>query len=215
MRTFGVFLASAIFAVAVGCGSGSGKAGAGSDSSVAPGTGGTTIPSGGDIDSSTSPGTGEVDGAAGPAVDGAASGCSLPSCLAGAADCTPNGACVTQTDQATASTNVCYENGVKMIEQTTNAGLLIAFENAAGVCYIMSVDFAAVVAAATGGLVTVGILSATGTPVGTLTLDQVAKQTTVTCTGSAPVVLDPSCAGSMSFGTSIIPTNCTPGVCTP
>jgi hypothetical protein len=177
------------------------------DSTVNPG-----IDAGKGIDAGTvNPG---ID--AGKGIDtGAAGTCNMPTCMAALAqDCAPSGACVTQTDTVTATmtstSSDCYANGVKTVRQTdlTSGTSTVTLKNSAGVCYSMLIDVAAVTA---GGAI--AVKNAAGATIATLTYDLATQQTTVTCPGGQPVLLNSACTGLMStIGSS---SNCTAGTCAP
>jgi hypothetical protein len=228
MRTLGVCLASMLFAAAVGCGSSSGASGSGSDGggidsggvdggagSGGAGSGGAGgLTSTGGIDGGGAAGNSGIDAPAGPGIDGGS--CTFPSCMPGAADCVPSGACIAQTTPTGQIT--CFDNGVTLVQATSIAGtsvaLLYTLEKDGAICYSISVDTASIVAAATGGALSVPVQDATGATIATLSYDPATGQTTITCTGSTtPMVLDPSCGSALSFTSGGATSNCTPGTC--
>lgn len=243
MRTFGSFLASALLVVAVGCGSdSSGSKVDGSpvvhpDGAVQPDApvvqsdvpvvqpdGGVVQPDGALPVVEADGGAVQADGAVAPTgVDsgtangidsGAAMGtCTMPACMVSSAgDCVPSGACIKQSEGTT--TSYCYANGVKMIQQTA-AAINITFKNAGAVCYSMAADLASILAVAQGLPLSIPVTNAAGATVASLSYDPKTQQTTVTCPGAAPVALDSSCTGALSFSPTGAPNNCTQGTCAP
>lgn len=144
---------------------------------------------------------------------GAEGTCNMPTCMAAVAqDCAPIGACVTQTDVVaatlTTTKSTCYANGVKTVQKSDTTGVTMTAQNPAGICYSMFIDLAAVAA---GGAMSFPVKNAAGATIATLSYDLATQQTSVTCPGGQPVLLNSACAGAVSVaGTS---SNCTTGSC--
>lgn len=193
MRTFGSFLAVGILALAAGCG---GSSGTGIDGGGGAGGGGGGIS-----------GNGGVLGGNGGAGGGSSGACNMPSCLGVSQNCIPSGTCIEQADATTGASNLCYSNGVKIIN-TFDASFNITstVKNGATTCWSMSGSLTTYLA---GGALT--LKNGSGATVGTLGADPTTGASTITCTGaSAPVALNDACnAGSSSSS------NCTTGTCTP
>jgi len=157
-------------------------------------------------------------GSVNPGIDGgAAVACNMPTCMAAVAqDCVPSGTCVTQTDTATATTSTCYTNGVKTVQQTGATGITVTAKNTTGVCYSMAIDLASIIAAAAGGAINVPVKNGAGAVIATLSVDSASQQTSVTCPGGQPVLLNSGCTGAVSINTSGgASSNCTAGTCAP
>jgi hypothetical protein len=152
-----------------------------------------------------------IDG--GKAVDGGAMACAnMPSCLAGIAGCVPQGTCRVQTDVTAGTNTTCYDNGVKLIQQTGTAGISITAKNGSAVCYAMALDYATILS---GG--PISLKDGAGTLLATLTVspavDGGTQQISVLCPGATQaVVLDPACTGAVAVGTTSS-SNCTAGTC--
>ncbi len=136
--------------------------------------------------------------------------CNWPSCMTSAGmDCLPAGPCIQDGSYSTGSANICYSNGVKeiiAIDRSFNASMTV--KNASMTCFTMS---GSVLPLITGGsAVTMSILNAEGTPIGSIAQDLTTNLLTVTCFGGQPALLDFSCMTGLS------PSNtCTSGTCLP
>ncbi len=190
MRTIETFLALGIVALTVGCGGSSSSGDGGGGSS---GNGGIA-------------GGGGISGSGGVSGGGSSGSCNLPSCLGASQTCVPSGACVQQDDATTGASNICYANGVKIIN-TIDASLNITSTVKKGTttCWSMTGTLASLLA---GGALT--LKNGSGAVVGTLASDPSTGQTSVTCTGSSAVLLSDACNASSSSTSS-----CTTGTCTP
>lgn len=156
-----------------------------------------------------------IDG--GKVIDGGALACTnMPACLAPLAACIPQGSCRSQTDVANLTNTTCYDNGVKLVQQTSATGISVTAKNGNTVCYAMTLDLATIVAAASGPI-SVPLKDGSGNLIATLSVspaaDGGAGETTVLCPGAAqPVPLDPACTGAIAVGTTSS-NSCTTGIC--
>lgn len=148
-------------------------------------------------------------------------GCNAPSCLTTLyGDCAaPSGTCVEQSDAATMSSNICFSNGAKMITSMDATGMVTTFKNGSKVCFSMVADLTSMIGLIGGeGTMTIALKNGAGATVGTISSDA-NGQTTMTCAGGSPVVLNAACNDSSVMpptgGTPSGDTECTPGVCTP
>src|SRR5450631_1808364 len=136
--------------------------------------------------------------------------CNWPSCMTSAGkDCLPTGACIQQGAYSTGGAKICYSNGVKEIigiDGTFNASVRI--ENGTTTCFTMNGSLLPLVGV--GGVVTMSLQNAAGNVIGTISEDPTSNRLTVTCTGSQPVELDPSCITGLSTSNA-----CTSGTCSP
>ncbi|MGA7744487.1 MAG: hypothetical protein ABSF35_24495 [Polyangia bacterium] len=226
MRTLGIFLAFEILALTVGCGGNStastdGGGGAQQGPVAGAGGGGGTTMAGPIAGTGGAGGGGVAGGGSGAGgIGGSAGSCNYPSCLASlATTCVPSGSCVSQTDTTTFATNTCYSNGVKEIESvnvnttTGSVTVTLTYEKGNSTCY--SVDVAGISAAGSGGPITMTFKNASGSTIGTGTVDSTTNAVTITCTGGQPVILNSSCDTSSYAAASSTTSTCTAGVCTP
>jgi hypothetical protein len=137
--------------------------------------------------------------------------CNWPSCMTSAGkDCLPGGACIQQGSNSTGSANICYSNGVKEIigiDGSLNASVMV--KNATITCFTMSGSVLPLIVGG-GAAVTMSLQNGAGNVIGAVAEDPTTNQLTVTCTGSQPVVLDPSCITGLSTSNA-----CTSGTCLP
>jgi hypothetical protein len=124
-------------------------------------------------------------------------------------DCLPAGGCIQQGSYSTGSANICYANGVKEIigiDKLFNASATI--KNATMTCFTMRGSLLPLINGS--GVVTMSLLNEAGNVIGSVAEDLTTNHLTITCTGSPPVTLDPSCITGLS------PSNaCTSGTCLP
>jgi hypothetical protein len=155
-------------------------------------------------------GTGGASATGGTGGTGGPTTCNWPSCMSSAGtDCLPAGDCIQQGSYSTGSANICYANGVKEIiglDLSFNAS--VTMKNASKTCFTMNGSVLPLITG--GGVVTLSLEDRAGNTIGSVVEDLTSNQLTVTCTGSKPVVLDPSCITGLS------PSNaCTSGTCVP
>jgi hypothetical protein len=222
MRKLEALVFVGLFSVAMGCGSNSGtgtspQGGRASGGAAATGGGnGGTSAAGGNGGTSASDGSGGTSAAGGSGGGTGTSACTLPNCLKNlGTDCAETGACTTQTDFATDSSNTCYANGVKEINvhDVTTDNRVLTVKNGNSTCFTTAYNGNDVYV----GMGSITVKDASGTTVASVRLDDQDNLYKVTCTGSQEVSLDMSCkkvwpvSGLMGTGGS----SCTDGDCAP
>jgi len=147
--------------------------------------------------------------------------CNYPQCYIDIfTDCAPSGSCVLQTTAGTSSatTNICFDNGVKDqsvstftfdLGTLTMTGTTIStWKNAAGICYTIEEPYSS----ASVTSLTQTYKSPAGVALATVTIDTTANTQTITCTGQSPVVLPTNCGSSDADAGSSA--TCPTGTCT-
>jgi hypothetical protein len=168
------------------------------------------------------------DGSGSNTMAGILASCGVPACyLDLLLPCMPEGACVQQTTTmcgatacATPSTttptgvtsNMCFDNGVKMLMNMDMSNPLATtatttMKKGSAVCGTIVVG----PYSKDTGPPTATVKNAAGTTVATVVTDLTAQTETITCVGSAPVVVSMGCGGRSDGGTS----SCTKGICAP
>jgi hypothetical protein len=199
MRKLEALLIAGLFSIAMGCGGNGGN----STSPTGSSSGGATGGSSGGATATGGSGGGTGTGA-----------CVLPSCLKNlGADCVETGACTTQTDLATGSSNTCYANGVKEINihdvDTDNRSLTV--KKGSSTCFSTAFNGNDVYV----GMGSVTVKDASGATVASVRLDDTDDLFKVTCTGGQEVSLDKSCKSVWPIS-GLMGTSCSnEGTCTP